>query len=50
MNDPEETNNPPDRYQEWADSELVLDHEADPDPFRNIGPWDSSWPDAGHSS
>jgi hypothetical protein len=50
MNDPEKTNNPPDRYQEWADSELVLDHDANPDPFRNIGPWDSSWPDAGHSS
>jgi hypothetical protein len=36
MNDPEETNNPPDRYQEWADSELVLDHEADPRGFERI--------------
>ncbi len=36
MNDPDETNNPPDRYQEWADDELVTDHEADPSGFEKI--------------
>jgi len=32
----QETDNEPDRYQEWADSELVLDHEADPSAFETI--------------
>ena len=29
----------PDDYHSWADAELVLDHEADPDQFQKI-----TWP------